>query len=105
MEEKVFRLEAEILKALGHPVRLKIVGYLKDKEKCVCEIFPYLKMEQSHLSKHLAILRKAGIVDVRRQGKKIFYKVKNRQVNELFTCVKKVLREEIKEKQSLLRRI
>ncbi|HCJ66174.1 MAG TPA: ArsR family transcriptional regulator, partial [Elusimicrobia bacterium] len=91
--------------ALGHPVRLKIMEYLKDKEKCVCEIFPYLKMEQSHLSKHLAILRKAEIVDVRREGKNIFYKLKNQQVSRLLDCVKNVLRKEIKEKQKLLRQI
>lgn len=105
MEEKILKLEAEIFRALAHPVRLKIVEYLKDREKCVCEIFPYLKMEQSHVSKHLAILRKAGIVDIRREGKNIFYKLKNQQVIELFNCVKNVLRKEIKEKQKLLEKI
>lgn len=105
MEEKVLKLEAEIFRALGHPVRLKIIEYLRGREKCVCEIFPYLKMEQSHLSKHLAVLRKAGIVDVRREGKNIFYKLKNQQVGRLFDCVKNVLRKEIKEKQNLLKKI
>jgi len=104
MEERILKLEVEIFKALAHPIRLKIIEYLQNKEKCVCEIFSYLKIEQSYLSKHLAILRKAGVVDVRRQGKKIFYRVRNRQVDKLFTCAKEVLKEEIKEKQKLLKK-
>jgi len=62
VNQKVYEVQAEYFKALSHPVRIKIVHYLREGEKCVCEIVPYLREEQSNVSRHLAALKRAGIL-------------------------------------------
>ena len=69
--------KAEILKALGQPTRLRIMEYLRDGERCVCEIFPAIGGQQSNISRHLAVLKQAGLVADRRVGVSIFYRVKD----------------------------
>ncbi|MBC7110326.1 MAG: helix-turn-helix transcriptional regulator [Archaeoglobi archaeon] len=78
LEEK-----ARILKALGHPMRLKIVEFLGSGERCVCEIVPHLNADQPLVSQHLSILRNAGIVDSERRGNKIFYRLSDRRILEI----------------------
>lgn len=69
--------KAKILKALGQPTRLRIMEYLRDGERCVCEIFPAIGGQQSNISRHLAVLKQAGLVSDRREGVSIFYRVKD----------------------------
>ena len=76
--------ELKILKALADETRLKIVEFLLDGEKCVCEIFPHLKRTQSTTSIQLGILEKAGILESKRDGKKVFYKIKDPKIYYLF---------------------
>ena len=73
-----------ILKALADETRLNILELLLDEEKCVCEIFPKVKRTQSTVSIQLAKLEKAGLIESRREGKKIFYKIKNTAVCDIF---------------------
>ena len=73
----------KILKAMSDETRLKIVELLLDGEKCVCEIFPAVKRTQSTVSIQLGKLEKAGLIDSRRDGKKIFYKIKDPKVKEI----------------------
>jgi len=74
----------KILKALSDETRLKIIKYLLNGEKCVCEIFPYVKRTQSTVSIQLSILEKAGILSSRREGKKVYYKIKDYRVCDVF---------------------
>lgn len=67
--------KAEVLKALGQPTRLRIMEYLRDGERCVCEIFPAIGGQQSNVSRHLAVLKQAGLVSDRREGVSIYYRV------------------------------
>ena len=76
-----------ILKALSDETRLKILELLLDGEKCVCEIFPKVKRTQSTVSTQLGTLEKAGLIESRRQGKKIFYKIKNPVVCNVFKAL------------------
>ena len=77
----------ELLKALADETRFKIVGYLLEGEKCVCNIFPYVKRTQSTVSIHLGNLEDAGILESRREGKKIFYKIKDKRVCAVFKAL------------------
>jgi len=77
----------KILKALGDETRLKIVEFLLDGEKCVCEIFPHVKRTQSTVSIQLSILEKAGILSSRREGKKVYYKIKDYRVCDVFKAL------------------
>lgn len=69
--------KADVLKALGQPTRLRIIDYLRQGERCVCEIFPAIGGKQSNVSRHLSVLKRAGIVADRREGVSIYYRVLN----------------------------
>jgi DNA-binding transcriptional ArsR family regulator len=77
----------KVLKALSDGTRLKIVEFLLDGEKCVCEIFPHVKRTQSTTSIQLSILEKVGILNSRRDGKKVFYKIKDPRVYYIFKAL------------------
>ena len=81
------RENIELLKALADDTRFKIVEYLLEGEKCVCEIFPYVKRTQSTVSTHLGSLEDAGVLQSRREGKKIFYKIKDKRVCDVFKAL------------------
>ncbi|MCS7223448.1 MAG: metalloregulator ArsR/SmtB family transcription factor [Armatimonadetes bacterium] len=66
---------AEFLKALGDKTRLEILTLLMEKEWSVTDLANRLKLSQPHTSHHLAILRSVGVVETRRDGKKIFYRL------------------------------
>ena len=77
----------EILKAMSDETRLRILKLLLNGEKCVCQIFPKVKRTQSTVSIQLATLENAGLIESRREGKKIFYKIKNRVVRDVFKAL------------------
>ncbi|MEM7816000.1 MAG: metalloregulator ArsR/SmtB family transcription factor [Candidatus Aenigmatarchaeota archaeon] len=75
--------DIEIFKALSDRTRLKIVRFLLGGEKCVCEIFPYVKRTQSTVSIQLGKLEKWGVLKSRREGKKVFYSLVDRRVKRI----------------------
>ena len=97
MDNRVYEVQAEYFKALSHPLRIRIVHYLKEGERCVCKIVPYLKEEQSNVSRHLAALKRAGILSSRKEGVSVYYRVQDENVYEILDLVldsaKKVVRE------------
>lgn len=70
-----FDREAEILKVLGHPVRLKIVAGLMSQSCNVKKIWECLELPQATVSQHLALLKNKGIIEGRRDGVEVFYQV------------------------------
>ena len=76
--------ELQILKAFGDETRLNILKFLLNGEKCVCEIFPHIKRTQSTTSIQLSILKKAGILDSRKKGKKVYYFISDKKVYDIF---------------------
>lgn len=69
---------------LGDKTRFKIIEFLLSGEKCVCEIFPYVNRTQSTTSIQLNKLTNLGILDSRREGKKIFYRIIDYRICEIF---------------------
>jgi DNA-binding transcriptional ArsR family regulator len=76
-----------LLKALGHPVRLKIVEGLTKDECNVSHIVECLHIPQATVSQHLSILKNAGIIEGERKGTQICYKVINERVKELIKII------------------
>jgi ArsR family transcriptional regulator len=74
----------KILKALSDQTRLNILELLLEGEKCVCEIFPRVKRTQSTVSIQLKVLEKAGILESKRIGKKVFYRIKDSRIYGIF---------------------
>ena len=78
-----FTPPANIFKALMHPARLSILEILHDGEQCVCHIEAVLGCRQAYISQHLMVLREAGLVEDRRDGARIFYRVMKPEVYDL----------------------
>ncbi len=74
-QESPLRLKARIFYALSDSVRLEILEFIRDGEKCVCEIVPHLKLIQPVVSRHLKILKASGLVVDRKDGNKRLYSV------------------------------
>lgn len=145
--------QAELLRALGHPARLRIVQYLSEgiaddgavhsgptpaqnggsrnvteyggspdaprddissstcgecassaplRERCVCEIIPALGMEQSSVSKHLKVLRDQGIVEARKEGTRIFYRLTDERVVDLVRLAESLCMAQLSRLQQLI---
>jgi ArsR family transcriptional regulator len=103
--EKVYQLQAEILKALAHPVRIKIVEFLAGGEQCVCKIVPASGGERTGVSKHLAILTKSGILSARKKGLYVYYSLKTGCVCKFLSCCENVISEQFKEKKEINKEI
>ncbi len=83
--------QADIFKSLAHPTRLRILNLLREGERCVCEIMPPLEMEQSNVSRHLAILKKEGILSSRKEGLKVIYEVNDPKVFDILDLCSEIL--------------
>ncbi|CAM2920340.1 metalloregulator ArsR/SmtB family transcription factor [Hathewaya histolytica] len=79
--------EVRVLKALAHPIRLKIVKRLLNGELCVCKLNEDVEFTQSNLSQHLRILRDADILNARKEGMWTYYSIANKKVIELIEMV------------------
>ncbi|WP_094607307.1 putative HTH-type transcriptional regulator [Sporomusa silvacetica DSM 10669] len=102
-EDIVVKLTADFFKTLAHPVRLRILRTLEQGERCVCEIIEELDIEQSNLSQHLSNLKKQGIIDSRKDGQKVIYRIVYHSVLEIVSAAEKTLSEQIGASQSILK--
>ena len=100
---QLYQYRAEMLKALANPIRIAIVDFLGDNERCVCDIVDFLGEKQSGVSRHLATLRNAGIVEARKEGLNIYYRVKTPCVINFFTCTDKIIREQYEEREEIIK--
>ena len=82
---------ANILKALAHPSRLLMVEELAQGERCVCELQKMIGADISTVSKHLAVLKKAGLVQYDKRGLQVFYRLLSPCVMNFFECVESVI--------------
>ncbi len=74
---------AQLFKALMHPARLSILEILRDGEQCVCHLEAVLGLRQAYISQHLTVLREAGLLEDRRDGARIYYRVVKPEVFDL----------------------
>ncbi len=81
--------QAEVFKALGHPTRLWIVEQLADGEHCVCEFVEAVGVDFSTISQHLAILKRAGVIEDDKRGKSVFYRLVCPCILSMLSCLEK----------------
>jgi len=105
MADDLLELRAVALKALGQPTRLRILELLRNGERCVCEIFPAIEEEQSNVSRHLAVLKSAGLVASRKEGLNVHYRVKDPRLFDLLDGVDAVLNTHFQERRHIARRL
>jgi ArsR family transcriptional regulator, virulence genes transcriptional regulator len=98
---EIFKMQAEICKTLSDPKRLMIVHELREGELSVGQLGTRLELPQANVSQHLAILRKRGIVDTRREGTTVFYRLASCKIGEACDMVRSVLSEQLSSNQAL----
>jgi ArsR family transcriptional regulator len=89
-----------VLKALAHPTRLFIVEELDRGERCVCELTAMIGADVSTVSKHLTVLRQAGIVIDDKRGNQVFYRLRVACILNFFGCVESVLASQWEEQRA-----
>jgi DNA-binding transcriptional ArsR family regulator len=99
----LFEKQAEIARAIAHPLRVAILDFLKDGDQCVCDIAECIGSERSNVSRHLAVMVNAGLLDYRKEGLKVIYSLKCKCVTDFFACAAKVVKQQAKENEKLLR--
>jgi ArsR family transcriptional regulator len=93
---------ADVLKSMAQATRLKIIDFLRDGERCVCEIFPAIDEEQSNTSRHLAYMQTHGILSRRKDGVKIYYAVKHPEVFEIIDRATAIVRREVEQRSEMI---
>ena len=86
-KDRLNKFRAKIFYAFSDPIRLDIIEFLKDGEKCVCEIIPCLRMPQPIVSRHLKILKDCGLVKDRKDGTRRFYSITDGKVSNIIDTV------------------
>jgi DNA-binding transcriptional ArsR family regulator len=102
-KKMLFEKQAEIAKAIAHPLRIAIIDFLKDGQQCVCDIAEFVDSERSNVSRHLTVMVSAGILEHRKEGLKVIYRLKCACIVDFFSCVTGVLKQQAKENEKLLR--
>jgi ArsR family transcriptional regulator len=102
MEDMVYKIKADFLRALSHPVRLKVMEALKHGEKNVGTLVKQLGVEQSSLSRHLLALRDAGILKSRQQGTTVYYAIRDHDIFQVLRPIAVLLRKKFKESERVL---
>ncbi len=97
-----YEARAKIIKAMSHPTRLFIVDELSRGERCVCDLTKMVGDDVSTISKHLSILKGAGIVADEKRGNQVFYSLRAPCVTNFFSCVESVLRKNATEHARLV---
>ena len=97
-----YESRARVAKALAHPTRLLILDALQQRETCVCELTDLVGADQSTVSKHLAVLRHAGLIEDRKAGANTYYRIQVRCLEKFWQCLESVLRENLKAQQAAL---
>jgi DNA-binding transcriptional ArsR family regulator len=87
MDKNVAEQVAEVLKAVAHPVRLQIVELLETKEMCVGDIVLALGGKQAITSQQLNMMKDKGVLNCRRNGTKVYYRIENTNVVRLLHCI------------------
>ena len=93
---------AEVFKALGHPSRVFIVESLKSADHCVCELSEMIGADMSTVSRHLSILKRAGIVTDRKEGTTVYYSLACDCLGGMLSGVENVLRMKLESQQAAL---
>lgn len=102
MTQPIQRMKAEFFKTLANPARIRILEVLHDGERSVGELIPEVGIESSHLSQQLGILRRANILQMRKEGSAVFYSVTDPRMFDLLEVARAILTSSLAETSQLL---
>ncbi|MHB1710320.1 MAG: ArsR/SmtB family transcription factor [Acidimicrobiales bacterium] len=102
MTAPIYQVKADFFKTLGHPARIRVLEVLREGERPVSELIPEVGIESSHLSQQLGIMRRANLVQTRKDGASVIYSVSNPMLFELLDVAKQILTSSLVETRDLL---
>jgi DNA-binding transcriptional ArsR family regulator len=95
--QKIFQMQCEICKALAHPLRLAIVDRLHAGEAAASDLIAGLEISKANLSKHMSLLGRGGIVQSRREGRQILYRLADPEIHKACATMRSILYRRLKE--------
>lgn len=106
MANELFVIRAQVVKALSHPLRLRIIEVLKPgEEKNVYDLSKELGCAQPSISKHLAVLKNSGVLSFRKEDTKTYYKLRIPCVKEFLSCIDNILKDDLRIKKKELAKL
>ncbi len=101
----IHEIKASFFRVLGHPARVRILELLRDGERSVGSLQAELGLDSSSTSQHLSALRRIGLLETRREGTNVYYRVEDDQVFDLLAVAREILTRRLASQQSLLREL
>ncbi len=102
MPVPVNQVKAEFFRILGHPARIRILELLQEGERTVGDLQRELGLDSSGTSQHLGVLRRHGVLDTRREGTSVYYRVRDPRVFQLLAVARQILTSMLEESRDLL---
>jgi len=103
MSHQIFHLHADVCKTLSHPKRLEILSILRHNEMAAGDIVRKMKISKANVSQHLSLMRNAGILEARREGVNIYYRISSPKVIQACDLMREVLLDNHNRKEKLIR--
>lgn len=103
MDDRIFELHAEVCKTLANPWRLRLIELLRDGELPLKALVEETGIPLANVSQHLNIMKAAGVVEVRREGSRSFYRLANPKILKAFDLMREVLRDRLAETREVAR--
>lgn len=100
--KRIFKLHADVCKALGHPLRIEVIDLLQDKELCFSDILDVTGGLKSNLSQHLSVMTKKNILKMRRERRCNYYSLSSEKVAQACRLMREVLIDSLKNHIDLL---
>ncbi len=97
----LYQVKAELFRSLGHPVRIRVLELLTERDHAVYELLERIEVEQASLSQQLAVLRRIGLVRQRRENGEVIYSVTAPEVGSLLLSARTLLRQMVSGSQDL----
>lgn len=105
MKTVMLNKKSNLFKAMGHPSRVQILEYLSSGEQCVCDIISELGLEQSNVSQHLAVLRRENLIESRKQGLQVMYRIKHLEILAVLHKAQELISNELSFNHQLMQEI
>ncbi|MDA8312641.1 MAG: metalloregulator ArsR/SmtB family transcription factor [Actinomycetota bacterium] len=102
MTRPIYQVKADFFKTLAHPARIRVLELLRNGERSVGELIPEVGLEASHLSQQLGVLRRANVLQSRKEGSTVRYSVTDPRIFELLELAKAILTSTLAESRQLL---
>jgi ArsR family transcriptional regulator len=101
-QEPIYAVKAEFFRVLGHPARVRILELLRDGEMSVGELQAALHLDSSGTSQHLGVLRRQGVLESRKEGTSVYYRMRDPRTSELLEVARQILTSSLQATQALL---